>query len=115
MHYVRNRRARKLAARRLKYARNLLKDNNDGFYEEVLKAYWGYLSDKLNVNTSELSKDTIDERLKEKGVPDDVLNNLWTLIEECEYSRYAPGEAADMDTIYQRAEDMLSVVEENIP
>jgi hypothetical protein len=66
---VRNKKANKIALRRMKLAQTLLRDDNkDLFYDEVLKALWGYISDKLNIPVSRLSKDNVEETLNKYGV-----------------------------------------------
>ncbi len=114
INYIRYRRARKLAVRRLKTAKQLLSLQDDGFYDEILKACWGYLSDKFGVDMSDLSREKIHEKLSKSNIPEDLTTELWNLIDECEFSRYAPGEALDKNTIYRRAENILSRIEENI-
>ncbi len=114
INYLRNRRARKLAIQRLKTARHLLDKNEEGFYEEILRASWGYLSDKFGVDTSDLSRESIQEKLNRYGLPDDLEKDLWALIDECEFSQFAPGEAGDKNEIYYRAENILYGIEENI-
>ncbi len=114
VYYIRSRKARKKAVQRLKTARHLLNLNNDGFYEEILKACWGYLSDKFGIDTSDLSRDRIQEHLERVNVPGEVSADLWSLIDECEYSRYAPGETRDKQPVYARAENILSRIEENV-
>ena len=111
---LRNRRARKVAVKRLKTARNLLKINDDGFYEAILKACWGYLSDKLGINTADLSRDNVADKLKEKGLPEELSNDLLGIIESCEFARYAPGGDSAKHEIYKQTEDCLSKVEQNI-
>jgi hypothetical protein len=112
--YIRNRRARKLAVQRLKAARHLMASGDKGFYEEILKACWGYLSDKFGVDMSELSRETIQENLRKQDLPEDLVSELWSLIDDCEFSRYAPGEAADKNEIYKKAESILAWIEEKV-
>ena len=112
--YLRNRKANKIAVRRLKNAKRLMNAEDDNFYDEVLKAFWGYFSDKLGINTSDLSRETIEERLILHDVPDDLIKKLWALLDECEYSRYAPGARSDKKEIYLNAEKYLSEIEQNL-
>ncbi len=114
VYYLRNRRARKLAMQRLKTARHLLSINDDGFYEEILKACWGYLSDKFSVDTSDLSRERIQEKLDAYDLTGEYVEKLWDLIDDCEFSRYAPGQTGDKNTMYARAENIISMIEENV-
>jgi hypothetical protein len=111
---VRNRRARRIAVKQLKTARSLLKTNDDGFYEAILKACWGYLSDKLGINTAELSRDRVADKLKEKGLSVELTQELLGIIETCEFARYAPGGDSAKHYIYKQTENCLSKVEQNI-
>ena len=111
---VRNRKARKVAGRRLSNARNLMNAGDEHFYEEVLKTFWGYLSDKLGIKTSDLSRESINRKLKENMVKEETITELWQLLDDCEYSRYAPGEGSDKKTLYNRAEKCLSAIEQEL-
>ncbi len=113
---VRNRKARKLAEKRLRNASNLLKSDDNGFYDEILKAIWGYLSDKLGMNVSDLSREKTAKELEHKNLEPEVLNSLWTLLDDCEYARYASGTGGEGDKqkIYNDAISLISVLQEKI-
>ncbi len=101
---MRTKHASKVAQKRLKRARkHLAAGDRNAFYAEVLNATWGYLSDKLSIPVSELSKDNIDSELASYGVGDDLRRATLDLLDKCEYAQYAP-ELADGD--------MLSVLDE---
>ena len=88
---MRLKKATKMAKKRLKTASSFMKDNNDSkFYEETSKAIWGYLSDKFNINLSELSMDKVKVKLIENNVNEDNINEIVKILEQCEYARYAP-------------------------
>ena len=71
---VRTKKANKVATKRMKLAGKLLSENKkDAFYDEVLKALWGYISDKLNIPVSRLSKDNIEEKLRNHGVSEELI------------------------------------------
>jgi hypothetical protein len=113
MNAVRNRKARKLAEKRLKAASLKLKSEDNGFYDEILKAIWGYLSDKLGVSASELSRERISSELNSKNIDQDTLKSLWKILDDCEIARYASG-SADKNMIYQDTFRMISVLQEKI-
>jgi hypothetical protein len=102
---VKNRQANKYARRRLKKALTLMKQNNhEAFYEEVLKAMWGYLSDKLSIPVARLSKDSSRQALIEHKVDDELINRFLEIIDTCEYSRYSPvSESEGMQKLYTDA------------
>lgn len=106
----RNKKASKVAAKRLKHAAQLLKANNSAqFYDETLKALWGYVGDKLNIPASELNKDNISEKLSAKGLDGDTIQQLINVMNQCEFARFAPGDPSQtMDKIYADATDVIN-------
>ncbi len=102
---VKNRRANKYARQRLRKARVMLKKNNhESFYEEVLKAMWGYLSDKLDIPVADLSKDTSKEALYKKNIDEELMNTFYYIIDNCEYARFSPEHgSAEMHKLYDNA------------
>ena len=113
---VRNRKAGKVAGKRLKEAEKCLKEKQtDRFYEEILKAIWGYLSDKLNIPVSELTRNSAVKSLTEKGIEEAEINTLTSVIDTCEYARYAPSSsAAEAEKIYEEASKFIRFVENSI-
>lgn len=85
--------ANRMATKRLRYASTLmLKNDQERFYDEVLRALWGYVGDKLNMPIEQLSKDNIADELSNKCVDEDTVSMFMRAIDECEYNRYAPGD-----------------------
>ena len=114
---MRKKKANKVALKRMKDAGKLLSDDHvDQFYEEVLKALWGYTSDKLNIPSSMLSKDNIEGKLLEKQVPEEVIKELIMVMNNCEFARFAPGEekSQNMNKVYASALDTISKMENTI-
>ncbi len=114
---MKNKKANKVAQRRLKDAGKLLAEGNgDQFYEEVLKALWGYTSDKLNIPSSMLSKDNIEDKLLGRQVPQEVINEFIEILNTCEFARFAPGEekSQNMDKVYASALDTIGKMENTI-
>jgi hypothetical protein len=113
---VKNRKAGKVAVKRLHDAAVCLKNEEiDKFYEEILKALWGYLSDKLNIPVSELTRVNALAALSERGIGEDKLSSLKDILDTCEYARYAPSasEAAATD-IYDGASQFIKFVENSL-
>lgn len=113
---VRTKKANKIAVKRMKTADNLLNSNQkDAFYDEVLKALWGYVSDKLNIPLSRLSKDNVEEALTNKGVDNELITSFINALNSCEFARFAPGDPAQaMDNLYQDAITVISKMENSI-
>ena len=113
---VRTKKANKVATKRMKNAGKLLADKkSEAFYDEVLKALWGYISDKLSMPVSQLSKDNIEEELQKHQVADELIKEFINNLNECEFARYAPGNQDEkMDKIYSSAIDVISKMENSI-
>jgi hypothetical protein len=113
---VKNRKARKIAIKRLRIASACLKRNEmDRFHEEILKALWGYLSDKLNIPVSDLTRINAISLLKEKGIEDENIKLLTDILDNCEYARYAPAsDGGQANVIYNGASRFISDVENSI-
>lgn len=113
---VRGKNASRVAVKRLKTAKKLMKENNAaGFYDEILRGLWGYMSDKLNIPVAELSKENISAVLGEKRVDEAIIASLHNTLNECEFARYAPGDpAATMDKIYTQAIEVISKMDNSI-
>ena len=110
---VRTKKANKVATKRMKNAGKLLAEKKtEAFYDEVLKAMWGYISDKLNIPVSQLSKDNIEEELNKYGVSEDLIKAFISTLNECEFARYAPGNQNEaMDKVYSSTIDIISKME----
>lgn len=110
---VRTKKANKVAAKRMKNAEKLLKENKkEQFYDEVLKALWGYISDKLNIPVSKLTKDNVDSELTSYGVNTELTKEFLSVLNLCEFARYAPGDPNEaMDKVYSSAIEVVSKME----
>lgn len=110
---VKTKKANKVATRRMKLAGKLLAENKKNeFYDEVLKALWGYISDKLSIPVSQLSKDNIEAELTNYGVQEALIAEFIGVLNECEYARYAPGnENEAMDKVYSASVEVISKME----
>ena len=113
---VRTKKANKVATKRMKLAGKLLSENKkDAFYDEVLKALWGYISDKLNIPVSRLSKDNIEEKLRNHGVSEELIKDFLNALNDCEFARFAPGdESQAMDKVYSSSIEVISKMENSI-
>ena len=113
---VRTKKANKVATKRMKLAGKLLSENKkDAFYDEVLKALWGYISDKLNIPVSRLSKDNIEEKLRNHGVSEELIKDFLNALNDCEFARFAPGDKNQaMDKVYSSSIEVISKMENSI-
>jgi len=112
--FIKNKRANKVAYQRLKKAEVLIKSGDThGFYEEMLKALWGYLSDKLAIPVSDLSKERAAQLLVSKGADTETIQTLTQIIEECEFARYAPGgQGEEKSDRFNHAVEIISKLEQ---
>ncbi len=113
---VKNKRANKVALKRLKEAAIFLKNNQqEQFYEAVIKALWGYLSDKLSIPVADLNREKAASALLEKGISQDVVSELMKIIDDCEFARYAPAAFnGTMNEIYDGAAKLMGIFEKLI-
>ena len=113
---VRNKKATKIAKKRLQNAFNYLKiKDQNHFYEEFSQALWGYISDKLNISRSQLSMDSVKEMMSNKNVPEDIVNQFIELLNNCEYARFAPGDPEKkMDDLYQKGLEVITKAEKSL-
>ena len=112
---VRNKRAQKVALRRLKTAeKHMLARDHAGFYDEMMKALWGYTGDKLNIPVANLSRDNVKEGLAAKGVEPELVDRYIAAIAECEYMRYAPSDKTQIGDVYNSAVELISKMESKI-
>lgn len=114
---TKRRRALKLAKKRLSMADKHLKANDKkAFYDEVSRATWGYLGDKLNIDMAELSKDNVEEKLQARAVKPETIAKLKDLIHTCEFALYAPvtDEHSEMQKNYDGAMNLIADLEDEV-
>ena len=97
--------ANKVAVKRLKKAAKLMKAGKDGeFYDEVMRALWGYVGDKLNISVDQLTRDNVSQQLSQYNVSEETIRQFVGALDECEFARYAPGDATgNMNKVYDAA------------
>ena len=112
----RKRAATKMARRRLSQAGDYLGKNlYSAFYEELHKALLGFVSDKLNMDAAEMSKDNIAARLVEKGAAEGLAADFVGLIDACEFARYAPDAGHEaMNAHYESAVNIISAIDDSM-
>ena len=109
---IRTRRANKVAVQRFRMAEKYMCENNrHAFYEEMLRALWGYMSDKLNIPVSSLTKENIREELQRKGCPNDVAKLYTDIISRCDEAQYSPIESVQMNRVYEEGVGIISRIE----
>lgn len=113
---MKGKKASKVATKRLKLAQKLLAEHKtEAFYDETLKALWGYVGDKLAIPVAELNKDNIKERLEARQVASELSDTFIEVLNDCEFARFAPGDPdATMDKIYDEAVRIISELENAI-
>ncbi len=117
----RNRRALKVARKGLRQAEHLLKAQTDQkhrleFYEEVARAMWHYLGDKMNIPPSEMSVDRAVAELAGRGADEETTGALRSLLEMCDAARYAPTslDPSAMHKVYERASSIIVTLEKTL-
>ncbi len=112
----RGRKANKVAKKRLKVAGRLLGERNQNeFYDEVMRALWGYIADKLNIPLATLNKENVNMQLTDKGVGQELIDEFIKALDECEFARYAPGNPNEnMEAVYDGAVKVIEKMEDSI-
>lgn len=113
---VRTKKANKVARKRLKEAYSFMKHNKaEEFHESVLRAFWGYLSDKLNIPVADLNREKASETLAKRGVGSEVIADFISLLDTCEFARYAPSAAGGtLSELYSKAAALMGKLEKQI-
>ncbi len=110
---MRYKRANKVAQKRLKAASAALKANNkDLFYEEIERAAWTYLSDRLSIPTADLNKENITTILRQKGVSDELVKEVTDVLSTAEFARYAPATDHAMDDLFEATTRLINHLED---
>lgn len=110
---LRSKKAAKMARKRLRSAGRCLETNDSSrFYDEMLKAIWGYLGDKLKIPVSELNRANVQQHLEAKSIPANDVERLIKLLDECEFAKYSPARGSnDMNEIYNEGINLLNMLE----
>lgn len=113
---MRNRKANKVAAARLRKAKTFLEQKKqEPFYDEVSQALWGYISDKFNIPLSELSLETAQVSLQQRNVDEQISNRFIETLQHCEFARFAPGDKeAIMTETYNQALQNITDTEQQL-
>ncbi len=107
-----NAKASKVARRRLKKAEQYMKEGKaDLFYEEMLRAVWGYLSDKMSLPLSRLSRENIASTLTERNYSQQVIHSFINVLDDCEMARYTPDSGARTEEVYRQGVDAIDMME----
>ena len=111
---MRGKKANKVATKRLRKANQLMLNGKQGeFYDEVLRALWGYVGDKMNIPVEQLSRENIEEKLRLYQVDDATVRKFISALDECEFERYAPGDpAGNMSKTFESAMTAIMNIED---
>ncbi len=108
---IKGRRANKVAVQRFRTAEKYMKEQNrHAFYEEMLRALWGYISDRFNIPVSDLTKESIREELCRRGATEES-KEITTIITCCEEAQYSPVQSATMAEVYSQGIEIISKIE----
>jgi hypothetical protein len=113
---MRNLKATKIATKRLRMANKYLREKKkEEFYIEISQALWGYLSDKFTIPQAELSMDSIQAALTNKGIEQPIIDQFMEVLGKCEFARFAPGDSTEqMEMSYTDAMEIISKVEREL-
>lgn len=112
---IRGKRANKVAVQRFRIAKKYMEEQNrHAFYEEMLRALWGYMSDKFNIPVANLTKENVREELHKRGIASEQSQRFTTIITMCDEAQYSPLASAQMSDIYSEGLDLISHIESAI-
>lgn len=110
-------RANKVAKKRLKTAQKCLQTGEKSkFYEETMRALWGYIADKLTIPVSELTKDNVQEKLLSHNCAEELANEFLLCLSDCEFARFSPvvDDSLSMENIYNRAAELIGKLDNTL-
>ena len=109
---VRGKRANKVAVQRFRMAKRYMEEQNrHAFYEEMLRALWGYMSDKFNIPMANLTKENVREELNKRGVAAEIAQSFTNIITRCDEAQYSPVESTRMSDVYSEGVNLISQIE----
>ena len=109
---LRGKRANKVAVQRFRAAKRYMEEQNrHAFYEEMLRALWGYMSDKFNIPVANLTKENVREELHKRGVSSEDSQRFTDIITRCDEAQYSPVESARMNDVYSEGVNLISRIE----
>lgn len=112
---VRGKRANKVAVQRFRAAERYMKEENrHAFYEEMLKALWGYMSDKFNIPVANLTKEYVREALQKRGIAAEEATRYTSIISQCDEAQYSPVASSQMSEVYAEGISIVSHIESHI-
>lgn len=107
------RKADRLARKYLSEAKRNLGDQKE-FYLSLERSMHNYLKAKLNIQTSEMSKERIESLLRERGVDDQTTSDFISLLASCEFARYTPASSDAMQHDYDKAVNVISTLDKQL-
>ena len=111
---VKGKRANKVAIKRFRIAEKYMREQDRrAFYEEMLRALWGYLGDKFNIPVADLTREVVRVELSKRGASAEA-ESVVAVIARCEEAQYSPAASAEMNEIYEEGVDAISKIESAI-
>lgn len=112
---MKTRKANKLAKKRLSIAKKHLDSNeNEAFYDELLKALWGYFEDKLSIDRAQINKDLVIEHLRNEDVDQSIVGDLSVTIDICQFARFAPTQSGAMKQEYDKVVELITKIDQQL-
>ncbi len=109
---VKGKRANKVALQRLRAAEHYKRDDDRRrFLDEMLRALWGYMGDRLNIPAANLTKDNVREELAKRGVPQPKAERYIEVISDCEMAQYSPASPGQAGELYRAGVEVISSME----
>lgn len=110
----RRKKANKMAMRRLKTAHSLMDEGSESFYNEIIKAVWGYISDKMDIPVADLSRDNVENKLRNQVFEEDI-HALRELLDQCEMAHFGPeAGSANPREVYDKAIEVITKLDQRL-
>lgn len=113
---LKNKKANKVSQKRLKLAKKYLQEGKDSeYYEELMKAIWGYMSDKLTIPLADLTKERVSEKLQSGSINQEHIDSFMDILNQCEFARYAPSANPEVkDHLFDQAKQLITLFENKL-
>ncbi len=110
---VKQRKADRLARKYLSEAKKQL-GNKEEFYIALEKALHNYLKAKLQIETSDISRDNIKELLLSKNVNEDTITVFIDVLNDCDFARYTPITEVMMNVVYEKSKEIITALDKQL-
>ncbi len=110
---VKQRKADRLARKYLSEAKKQL-GKKEHFYIALEKALHNYLKAKLQIETSEISRENIIEILQSKEIDKETISSFIDVLNDCDFARYTPITEVMMHDEFEKAKEVITALDKQL-